>query len=366
MLEVRNLHSYYGDAHVLHGVSLEVRPGEVVALLGRNGMGKTTLIRSIMRLAQPQVREGSLLWKGEELKNLTPHEVASRRIALVPQGRRLFASLTVTEHLTMLAGQRERRLDCRSPEMFPGSAENHRQPAAASGRCWPSGAPDARPRLVQWIASEGLALLVQHLETIIADLGKTGVAIFSEQNVYSALSVASRFYVWNRPRCSRSDGGRNQEGSDAANALRRPLTRSFEISAGIEYQGASSTGRDFSPQFQPKFGRSARQPAIINRNNSEGLPAASAPRPNRTGGALHSFLVDQVPQVDLLVIRDINTLRDINAVLGRGGGRRQLLGQECRHKFNFFGGRQGRRIDLGFVGNRLEQASVVRMQRQVQ
>src|SRR5690606_10288246 len=102
MLEVRNLHSYYGDAHVLHGVSLEVRPGEVVALLGRNGMGKTTLIRSIMRLAQPQVKEGSLLWKGEELKNLTPHEVASRRIALVPQGRRLFASLTVTEHLTML------------------------------------------------------------------------------------------------------------------------------------------------------------------------------------------------------------------------------------------------------------------------
>src|SRR5690606_29349685 len=130
MLEVRNLHSYYGDAHVLHGVSLEVRPGEVVALLGRNGMGKTTLIRSIMRLAQPQVREGSLLWKGEELRNLAPHEVALRRIALVPQGRRLFSSLTVTEHLTMLksASSKQGWTVDRVFEMFPRLAErkNHR------------------------------------------------------------------------------------------------------------------------------------------------------------------------------------------------------------------------------------------------
>src|SRR5215218_9598403 len=102
MLEVKDLHSFYGDAHVLHGVTLNVKSNEVVALLGRNGMGKTTLIRSIMRLAQPQVRGGSLLWKGEELHDLTPHEVAKRRIALVPQGRRLFPSLSVTEHFTIL------------------------------------------------------------------------------------------------------------------------------------------------------------------------------------------------------------------------------------------------------------------------
>jgi branched-chain amino acid transport system ATP-binding protein len=125
MLEVRDLHSFYGDAHVLHGASLIVKPGEVVALLGRNGMGKSTLIRSIMRLAQPQVRQGSLLWKGEELRPLTPHEVASRRIALVPQGRRLFPSLTVVEHLTMLkpAKIKDGWTVERVFEMFPRLAE---------------------------------------------------------------------------------------------------------------------------------------------------------------------------------------------------------------------------------------------------
>jgi len=205
MLEVRNLHSYYGDAHVLHGVSLEVRPGEVVALLGRNGMGKTTLIRSIMRLAQPQVREGSLLWKGEELKNLTPHEVASRRIALVPQGRRLFASLTVTEHLTMLkpASAKDGWTVDRVFEMFPRLAErkNHRGSQLSGGERQMLAIGRSLmldPELVLMDEpSEGLApVLVQHLETIIADLGKTGLAILLvEQNVYSALSVASRFYV---------------------------------------------------------------------------------------------------------------------------------------------------------------------------
>lgn len=205
MLEVRNLHSFYGDAHVLHGVSLEVRPGEVVALLGRNGMGKTTLIRSIMRLAQPQVRDGSLLWKGEELKNLTPHEVASRRIALVPQGRRLFSSLTVMEHLTMLksASAKQGWTVDRVFEMFPRLAErkSHRGSQLSGGERQMLAVGRSLmidPELMLMDEpSEGLApVLVQHLETIIADLGKTGLAILLvEQNLYSALSVASRFYV---------------------------------------------------------------------------------------------------------------------------------------------------------------------------
>ena len=101
MLDVRDLHSFYGAAHVLHGASLVVKPGEIVGLLGRNGMGKTTLIRSIMGLDPPQVTRGSIKWKGEELTSLTPHEIATRRIGIVPQGRRLYPSLTVTEHLSM-------------------------------------------------------------------------------------------------------------------------------------------------------------------------------------------------------------------------------------------------------------------------
>ncbi|MDN5926339.1 MAG: ABC transporter ATP-binding protein [Hyphomicrobiales bacterium] len=205
MLEVRNLHSFYGDAHVLHGVSLEVNSGEVVALLGRNGMGKTTLIRSIMRLAQPQVREGSLLWNGEELMHLTPHEVASRRIGLVPQGRRLFPSLSVVEHLTMLkpASAKHGWTVSRVLDMFPRLAErkNHRGNQLSGGERQMLAVGRALmidPELILMDEpSEGLApVMVQHLETIIADLGRTGLAILLvEQNLYSALAVANRFYV---------------------------------------------------------------------------------------------------------------------------------------------------------------------------
>jgi branched-chain amino acid transport system ATP-binding protein len=205
MLEVRDLHSFYGDAHVLHGASLIVKPGEVVALLGRNGMGKSTLIRSIMRLAQPQVREGSLLWKDEELRPLTPHEVASRRIALVPQGRRLFPSLTVLEHLTMLkpANVKGGWTVDRVFEMFPRLAErkghNGNQLSGGERQMLAVGrALMIDPELILMDEpSEGLApVMVQHLETIIADLGKMGLGILLvEQNLYSALSVADRLYV---------------------------------------------------------------------------------------------------------------------------------------------------------------------------
>src|SRR3981081_846660 len=100
MLEVRDLHSGYGEAQVVRGVSLDVGAGEIVALLGRNGMGKTTLIRSIMGLKPPQISSGSISWRGESLIGMRPHDIAGRRIAVVPQGRRLFGSLRVTVNLT--------------------------------------------------------------------------------------------------------------------------------------------------------------------------------------------------------------------------------------------------------------------------
>ena len=105
MLEIRGLHSFYGDAHILRGVSMDVPKGKVIALLGRNGMGKTTLIRSIMGLTPPRVGEGSVKYNGQELVGLTPHAVAKKRIGLVPQGRRLFSSLTVVEHLKVFASK---------------------------------------------------------------------------------------------------------------------------------------------------------------------------------------------------------------------------------------------------------------------
>lgn len=205
MLEVRDLYSGYGEAIVVQGVSLDVGAGEIVALLGRNGMGKTTLIRSIMGLTPPQVRSGSIMWRGESLIGLRPNEVAGRKIAIVPQGRRLFPSLTVTEHLTMLKSVRARdgwTVD-RVFGIFPRLAERrHHRGAQLSGgergMLAVGRALMVDPQLILMDEpSEGLApVMVQHLEQIILDLKAEGLSILLvEQNLYSALAVADRVYV---------------------------------------------------------------------------------------------------------------------------------------------------------------------------
>jgi branched-chain amino acid transport system ATP-binding protein len=205
MLEIRDLNSFYDDAHVLHGASLTVGHREIVALLGRNGMGKTSLIRSIMGLATPQVRDGTISWKGESLIGLKAHEIAGRRIALVPQGRRLFASLTVTEHLTMLKPARAKdgwTVD-RIFGLFPRLAERrqHRGGQLSGGERGMLAVGRALmldPELILMDEpSEGLApVMVQHLEGIIAELKNQGLGVLLvEQNLYSALAVADRVYV---------------------------------------------------------------------------------------------------------------------------------------------------------------------------
>ncbi|MCD6681789.1 MAG: ABC transporter ATP-binding protein [Burkholderiaceae bacterium] len=205
MLQVSDLHSYYGDAHVLHGASLRVADGEVVALLGRNGMGKTTLIRSIMRFEQPTVRQGSITWRDEELIGLLPYDVARRRIALVPQGRRLFASLTVLEHLTMVkpAGDAKGWTVERVFEIFPRLAERrrHRGDQLSGGERQMLAVGRALvidPELILMDEpSEGLApVMVQQLEDTIVQLKAAGLAILLvEQNFYSAIAVADRVYI---------------------------------------------------------------------------------------------------------------------------------------------------------------------------
>jgi branched-chain amino acid transport system ATP-binding protein len=205
MLEIRDLHSFYGDAHVVQGATLTVRDGEVVALLGRNGMGKTSLIRSVMGLAAPQVRGGSVSWNGEVLTGLKSHEIAGRKIALVPQGRRLFPSLTVIEHLTMVKPARVRdgwTVD-RVFALFPRLAERryHRGNQLSGGERQMLAVGRALmidPRLMLMDEpSEGLApVMVQHLEGIITQLKNEGLAILLvEQNLYSGLAVADRVYV---------------------------------------------------------------------------------------------------------------------------------------------------------------------------
>jgi branched-chain amino acid transport system ATP-binding protein len=205
MLEVCDLHSFYGEAHVICGASLTVGKSEVVALLGRNGMGKTTLIRSVMGLTPPLVRSGDVRWRGETLLGLRPHDIAARRIAIVPQGRRLFASLTVAEHLAIIKSARARDgwTSARIYALFPRLAERRRHRAGQLSGGERQMLAVARalmtdPELVLMDEpSEGLApVMVQHLEDIVRDLKQSGLSILLvEQNLYSALAVADRIYV---------------------------------------------------------------------------------------------------------------------------------------------------------------------------
>lgn len=204
MLEVRDLHSFYGDAHILRGVSLDVPQGRVVALLGRNGMGKTTLIRSIMGLTPPRVGQGSIRCRGQELRGLTPHAIARQRIGLVPQGRRLFPSLTVAEHLKLRGRNPGARWTVeRIYGLFPRLEErrNHRGNQLSGGERQMLAVARALmldPELLLMDEpSEGLApVMVQHLEEIVQQLKAAGLAILLvEQNLYSALAVADEVYI---------------------------------------------------------------------------------------------------------------------------------------------------------------------------
>src|SRR5256885_962263 len=101
MLSIRDVHTYYGDSYVLQGVSLELKPGQVVALLGRNGVGKTTLVRSIIGLTPP--KRGTIRFQDTDITRMPAHRIARMGIGLVPQGRHIFRSLTVKEHLQVTA-----------------------------------------------------------------------------------------------------------------------------------------------------------------------------------------------------------------------------------------------------------------------
>ena len=120
MLRVQDVHTYYRDSYVLQGVTLELKPGQVVALLGRNGVGKTTLARSIVGLTP--ARRGNILFKDTDITHMPAHRIARMGIGLVPQGRRVFRSLTVREHLQVTARGDGRWTFERIIELFPNLA----------------------------------------------------------------------------------------------------------------------------------------------------------------------------------------------------------------------------------------------------
>ncbi|HYB43136.1 MAG TPA: ATP-binding cassette domain-containing protein, partial [Candidatus Methylomirabilis sp.] len=123
-LTVEDVHTYYGESHILHGVSLRVDPGEAVALLGRNGAGKTTVIRSIAGFTPP--RHGRIALDGEAIQSWPPHRIARRGLALVPQGRRIFAPLSVRENLLLGARAAGWTLE-RVFDVFPRLRERQEQ-----------------------------------------------------------------------------------------------------------------------------------------------------------------------------------------------------------------------------------------------
>jgi branched-chain amino acid transport system ATP-binding protein len=207
LLNISNLHAGYGKIRALKGIDLKVRQGEIVALLGSNGAGKSTTLKAISGLLLPE--EGSIEWEGASIRGLAPHRIAERGVIHVPEGRRIFSGLTVLENLELGAFtiRKEKRLVKEGIEqafaLFPRLKERAKQLAGTL-----SGGEQqmlaisrglmARPRLLMLDEpSMGLApIVVQEIMAIIAEINRQGVTILLiEQNAKAALRLAHRGYV---------------------------------------------------------------------------------------------------------------------------------------------------------------------------
>ena len=206
VLELDDVHTYYGAIHALKGISLKVHEGEVVTLIGANGAGKSTTLRSINGLNHP--RQGRITFQGKDITNAPPHDIVKMGIAQSPEGRRLFPRMTVLENLEMGAFQRTDKQNFQEDidrvfGLFPRLAERQQQKAGtmsggeqqmvAMGR-----ALMARPKLLLLDEpSMGLApIFVEKIFEIVAEINSQGTPILLvEQNALMALDAASRGYV---------------------------------------------------------------------------------------------------------------------------------------------------------------------------
>jgi len=206
LLEVKDIHTYYGNIHALKGISITVEEGEIVTLIGANGAGKTTTLRTISGLLKP--RQGSVYLNGENLEPYPAHEIVYKGVSMVPEGRGVFAKLTVAENLDMGAYTRNDKDGIKEDlawvyELFPrlyerrvqtaGTLSGGEQQMLATARALMS-----RPKLLLMDEpSMGLApVLVDSVFETIQTINKNGTTVLLvEQNALIALSIASRGYV---------------------------------------------------------------------------------------------------------------------------------------------------------------------------
>ena len=205
-LQLANVHTFYGNIHALQGISIDVQDGEIVTLIGANGAGKSTTLRTISGILQP--REGEVRLDGERINAVPPHEIVARGVCQVPEGRRIFSRMTVRENLEMGAFSRKDKGAIKSDmdrvfELFPrllerlnqkgGTLSGGEQQMLAMGR-----ALMARPRILLLDEpSMGLApILVETIFQTIREINAQGVTVLLvEQNAVMALQVAHRGYV---------------------------------------------------------------------------------------------------------------------------------------------------------------------------
>ena len=222
MLELRDIDAFYGDSHVLRGVSLAVGQGEVVCLLGRNGAGKTTTIHTIMGYLKP--RSGRVVYEGRDIAALPPHAIARLGIGFVPQERRIFPSLTVHENLTVFA-----RAPAAAPwtlariyELFPRLRERERNLGFQLSGGEQQMLSIARALMLNPAfmlldePSEGLApLIVREIISVLQRLKRDGLAILLvEQNLHTAMALADTTVVMNKGEVCFTGSPRELAGND--------------------------------------------------------------------------------------------------------------------------------------------------------
>ena len=207
MIEVNDIHTYYGRSHILQGISLNLKKGEVICLLGRNGAGKTTTLRSIMGFTPP--KKGSIKFEGVDLAKMPPYEICRMGIGYVPQDRRIFPTLSVQENLEVIERKREGgwtvdKIFCTFPILEKLRTRKGRHLSGGEQQILAVARPlMTNPKLLLLDEpSEGLApLIVKAIEELVKSVITTGISVvLAEQNMRFAMNIAQRGYIIDKGR----------------------------------------------------------------------------------------------------------------------------------------------------------------------